>query len=255
MSASYRKDRVFALAICQAPPNLSKEAFEKKVTSIVDTILALPISQKSFLKFELNFQTGLINEHVKALGFPEGSPNVLVTVEYAAMADLFEFPTVAEGSGLPGCSAGGKNDLYGDHPAVNAFLANVETRLDRPIPKDRARLVCVLKRPENLSEEGFHQAIRGFADKLVSLPIAQRLCVHHSVWMPTSTGDAHMLALGFPASEPDVVIFMETEDQDKIFEGLMDPDVKQYVADASRELKIHVGSSFFSANVVNKINK
>ncbi|KAF7364138.1 hypothetical protein MSAN_01073000 [Mycena sanguinolenta] len=215
MSASYRKDRVFALAICQAPPNLSKEAFEKKVTSIVDTILALPISQKSFLKFELNFQTGLVNEHVKALGFPEGSPNVLVTVEYAAMADLFEL--LKDPAFLVAVQEG-KNDLYGDHPAVNAFLANVETRLDRPIPKDRARLVCVLKRPENLSEEGFHQAIRGFADKLVSLPIAQRLCVHHSVWMPTSTGDAHMLALGFPASEPDVVIFMETEDQDKIFE-------------------------------------
>ncbi|KAF7364140.1 hypothetical protein MSAN_01073200 [Mycena sanguinolenta] len=250
MSASYRKDRALSIAICKAPPNLSREAFENKFTSIVDTLVALPISQKKYLKFDLIFQTELGNEQLKALGFPEAPPSVWLTVECATVADFFE---IFEDPAFAQVVQEGKNDLYGNQPTVNAFLADVEIRIDRPA-SSRTLLVGAMQLTENLSVDEFHHRLGNSADKLVSLPIAQRVIVKYSVWRPNNAIDTHLQAMGFSTPESGAVIMIETE-HDTMLEGLMHSETEQYVLDAKRELNIHIGSSFFVGNVVNKISK
>jgi hypothetical protein len=50
---SARKDRVAVIGMWKAPPNVSKEALETEITSLVDSVLALPVAQKNYLKFEI----------------------------------------------------------------------------------------------------------------------------------------------------------------------------------------------------------
>jgi hypothetical protein len=52
MSATVRKDRV-VIGICRAPPNLSKEEF---LSRFVDSVIAVPIARKNYLKFQLTPQ-------------------------------------------------------------------------------------------------------------------------------------------------------------------------------------------------------
>ncbi|KAJ6462490.1 hypothetical protein C8R45DRAFT_1026902 [Mycena sanguinolenta] len=252
MSASYIKDRAFGVAIFKAPPNLSKDAFEKKITSIVDTLVALPISQKKFLKFDLIFQTGLGDEQLKALGFPEAPISVWMIGECAAVSDFLE---ICEDPAYMNAIQEGNNDLYGNHPIVDGFLADVEMRTGHPTSNHQTLLVGAMKRADNLSAEEFRQRLANSTDKLVSLPVAKRVVVKHSVWMPNNALDTHMRALGFPAPESGAVVMIETEHDDTMHEGLTHSDTQQYMVDAKRDLNIHIGSSFFVGNVVNKINK
>ncbi|KAJ6464926.1 hypothetical protein C8R45DRAFT_939769 [Mycena sanguinolenta] len=95
MSASYSKDRAVGIGIWQAPPNLSKEALENKLTTIVDKLVALPIAQKNYVKFEMwgpkftgiiqMFQTGLVTEELMTHGVSEGPPSVWVIAECATV--------------------------------------------------------------------------------------------------------------------------------------------------------------------------
>ncbi|KAF7337419.1 hypothetical protein MSAN_02268400 [Mycena sanguinolenta] len=159
------------------------------------------------------------------------------------------------------------NELYGQgtHPSFSTFLADVQTRIDRPGNRtstakgnqDRTRLVAAIRRPENIpTADEFHEKVRSFADKFVEYPICQRFCVKHEMWVSKGVIDSYLDALGLPAPDPDVAICMvETEHQDDMIQILSDSDVKQIMEDARHELNIHIGSSFFVANVDKKIDK
>jgi hypothetical protein len=53
MSAAHRKDRLVEIGIWKAPLNLSKEAFETKFMSIIDSLLTLPVAPKNYLKVDI----------------------------------------------------------------------------------------------------------------------------------------------------------------------------------------------------------
>jgi hypothetical protein len=111
MSASNEKDRMVAVGIYKAPANLSKEEFETKITSFVDRMLAVPIAQKNFLKFEIVcpecfildliftcitqiYQNELLNQHMKAFDLPEAPTSVWLTVEFEVSRPQVEFSSV-----------------------------------------------------------------------------------------------------------------------------------------------------------------
>jgi hypothetical protein len=73
--------------------DVSKETLETEITSLVDSVLALPIAQKNYLKFEIVcqlpcdcclmftgtgqiFQRELANQRIQDLGLPEAPPSV-----------------------------------------------------------------------------------------------------------------------------------------------------------------------------------
>ncbi|KAJ6462465.1 hypothetical protein C8R45DRAFT_1080593 [Mycena sanguinolenta] len=246
-----KQDRAFVLAVCKAPTNLSYEAFEKKFTSIVDGLLALPISQEKFLKFDIIFQTEVFDEHLKALGFPKTPPGAVVTAECATEADFLEMLKVPEFANIV---QEGRKTLYGNNPPVDAFMADVKTHIDRPA-SSRTLLVGAVPYLGD-APDSFRQAIGNFGDKLATLPIAQKL-VKYSMWnsFPNNAIATPLNALGFPTSITGAVYMIETESESTMIEVLTDSATKQYMADTIREFSIGYGSLFFAAKVVNKVNK
>ncbi|KAF7337415.1 hypothetical protein MSAN_02268000 [Mycena sanguinolenta] len=263
-SASYRKDRAVGLCICTAPPNLSNEVFENKIKAMLDAMLALPVLEKNYLKFEMLFQTGLAKEHLMAHGVTEGPPSVWLITECATVANFVE---MWQDSTLLRDFREEMSKLYGhgNHPSMNAFLADVQTRVDHPSNRtstakdkqDRTRLVAAIRRPENIhTADEFYEKVRSFADKFVEYPICKKFCVKHEMWTSNGVIDPYVTALGLPVPDPDVAIFMvEMEHYDGMIQTLSDSDVKQLAEDARDQLNVHIGSSCFVANVVNKIDK
>ncbi|KAJ7506115.1 hypothetical protein B0H11DRAFT_2220039 [Mycena galericulata] len=78
---STRKDRARAIGIWKIPSHLSKATFEKKFDAFTDALVALPIGQKHFVKFELMFQNDRLDEHLQALGLPAPEQTVVCIVE------------------------------------------------------------------------------------------------------------------------------------------------------------------------------
>jgi hypothetical protein len=56
---STAKDRVTVVAVWKAPPNVSKETLEAEITDLVDSVIALPVAQKNYLKYEIVCQITL----------------------------------------------------------------------------------------------------------------------------------------------------------------------------------------------------
>ncbi|KAF7337420.1 hypothetical protein MSAN_02268500 [Mycena sanguinolenta] len=252
MSASYSKDRDVGIGIWQAPPNLSKEAFENKLTAMVDKLVALPIVQENYVKFEMMFQTGLGTEELMTHGLSEGPPSVWVTVECATIADHLEG---WEDPAVMSVLQEGINSVYGDsRPTAHLSSGEVQTRLDRPTAGNRTRLACGLQRPDNISVDGYRKTVSAAADRFVSLPIVQQNVIKHSMWVPHNVLDSQMSAVGFSAPNANIIIMFETENQDSMIEILKDPDVKEFVDDSRHKWDIHFDSSFV-ANVVTKIEK
>ncbi|KAJ7910310.1 hypothetical protein B0H13DRAFT_1876845 [Mycena leptocephala] len=174
MSASNEKDRMVAVGIYKAPANLSKEEFETKITSFVDRMLAVPIAQKNFLKFEIIYQNELLNQHIKAFDLPEAPTSVWLTVEFETEAHCAEILTdpmfakaFAEAEEFVSCATG--------------FVADVVTRIDRPTPKDRTHLMCAFQRPDHLSSDEYRKKFEVFVDRLLALPISQKNFLKHSL--------------------------------------------------------------------------
>ncbi|KAJ7860175.1 hypothetical protein B0H13DRAFT_2355706 [Mycena leptocephala] len=248
MSASNKKDRMVAVGIYKAPANLSKEEFETKITSFVDRMLAVPIAQKNFLKFEIIYQNELLNQHIKAFDLPEAPTSVWLTVEFeteAHCAEILTDPMFAK--------AFAEAEEFVSR--ATGFVADVVTRIDRPTPKDRTHLMCAFQRPDHLSSDEYRKKFEVFVDRLLALPISQKNFLKHSLWLPNDTLDANLRDLGFPPPEPVFVVMAETDNQDRLIEWLTHSDVRAFAVDARRELGVHVGLSIFSADVVTKINQ
>ncbi|KAJ6464915.1 hypothetical protein C8R45DRAFT_1219822 [Mycena sanguinolenta] len=252
MSASYSKDRAVGIGIWQAPPNLSKEAFENKVTTMVDKLVALPIAQKNYIKFEMMFQTGLVTEELGAHGVSDGPLSVWLVTECATIAEYLE---VSEDPAVTSVFQEGLNSIYGSsRPTVKASLGEVQMRVDRPTAGNRTRLACRLQQADNFSVDGYHKTVNASADRLVGLPIVQKNVIKHSMWVPHNAMDHLVSAFDVVVPDPNPIVMIETENQDSMIEILKDSDVKQFMDDSRREWDIHVNTSFFVANVVTKID-
>ncbi|KAJ7734210.1 hypothetical protein B0H14DRAFT_2639465 [Mycena olivaceomarginata] len=249
MSASHRKDRVAALGIWKAPPNVSKEAFETKITSIVDSLLAIPVAQKNYLKFDMVLslelcstfvqcswvltqilQNGASNQHLKALGLPEAPLSVWLTCECAVGRRCVQIASnvssIADRSPFWEGAQTGKDativKLFAEAQefvsCADIFCVDIVTRLDVPTPTTRAHMMCSFRCPGHLTSNQYGPKFESFVDRLLALPIIQQNVLKYSLMV------AH-------------------------------PDIKDYVRDAMRELDIHLESSIFSADVVSKISK
>ncbi|KAJ7307759.1 hypothetical protein DFH08DRAFT_975370 [Mycena albidolilacea] len=80
MSAAHRKDRLVGIGIWKAPLNLSKGAFEIKFMSLLDSLLALPVAHKNYLKI---LQKDALNQPLLDVGIPVAPSSVWWVVEGA----------------------------------------------------------------------------------------------------------------------------------------------------------------------------
>ncbi|KAJ7887109.1 hypothetical protein B0H14DRAFT_2563058 [Mycena olivaceomarginata] len=249
MSAT--KDRVAGIGMWTAPSNLSKETLETEIMSLVDSLLALPVAQ-NYLKFEIISQRELVNPHIQALGLTEAPPSVWVVAECATEAHFAELLADAEFARL---IREKHKTLYEDHLTVNAFFVDVQTKIDRPTTRHRARVVAAYQRPQHLSRAEYHTKMDVLLDEMTAHPIIQKSAQKYSLWLPNDTLDGRLRDLGFPAVEPMAVVWAETENDERMVEILTHPEIKDYFAGAARDLHVHIGSSVFPANVMTKIDR
>ncbi|KAF7348876.1 hypothetical protein MVEN_01407700 [Mycena venus] len=254
MSASYRKDRTIIVGLCKAPPNLSKEAFESKVGEFINTAVALPASQKSnIIKLEAIFQNRLLDEHLKSLGLPGATPGVCWIAELETDSNAVELMQDPECARLVR-----EAEEFGYCTGTTIFSADIVTKIepDVPLSPDRnlTRGMAALKVPAHLSAEEFREKLEGIVDRFLALPIAEEKALKYSMYIPNENFSTNFRALGFPAPEPVVVVILDTDTEQSLVEMTTDSTVKTLVADAIRDLSIHLDSWIFSADVVTKID-
>ncbi|KAJ7800902.1 hypothetical protein B0H14DRAFT_2897700 [Mycena olivaceomarginata] len=249
---SARKDRVAVIGMWKAPPNVSKEALETEITSLVDSVLALPVAQKNYLKFEIISQRELANQHIQGLGLPEAPPSVWVMAECASeahFAELYEDATFAA------LIEEKHKTLYKDRLTANAFFVDLRTGIDSPITGSRTRVMAAYRCPDHLSPAEYYTKMEAQLEKIIARPIVKKAFQKYYLWIQNDTLDAKLRELGFPEPEPMVLLSAETENDERMAEVLTHPEFKDHMKDAIRDLHLHIESSVFFANVVTKIEK
>ncbi|KAJ7800903.1 hypothetical protein B0H14DRAFT_2897706 [Mycena olivaceomarginata] len=249
---STRKDRVAVVAEWKAPPNVSKETLETEITSLVDSILALPIAQKNYLKLEIIFQRELANQHIQGLGLPEAPPSVWVMAECASeahFAELYEDATFAA------LIEEKHKTLYKDRLTANACFVDLRTKIDSPTTTSCTRVMAAYQRPDHLSSAEYHTKMEALLEKISAHPVVKKAFQKYYLWIPNDTLDAKLRDLGFPEPDPMVLFWAETENDERMAEVLTHPEFKDHMRDAIRDLHLHIESSVFFANVVTKIEK
>ncbi|KAJ7113887.1 hypothetical protein C8R44DRAFT_855758 [Mycena epipterygia] len=78
---SLTNDRTRIVGIYPAPAHLSREEFRRQFEALVDELLALPITKKHFLRYDLLFSNTDFDEHMKPLGFRESPGTAVIVVE------------------------------------------------------------------------------------------------------------------------------------------------------------------------------
>ncbi|KAF7343159.1 hypothetical protein MVEN_01746700 [Mycena venus] len=247
MSASYQKDRVVCVGVYKTPPNLSKEELQVKAEALLDSLLAVPIAQKNYVKFEINIQNPLLDEHLKALGFPQAQPDVWVTGECETEAKFEEILKDPEFAKLI------QEAEHLEHFSV--FFADVVTKVDIPTAKNGVRVICALKPPVHLSSNDFHHKTEAILDRFLALPVTQGKTTRLSLLRQNTNMATTLQETGFPAADPVLVVVYEAETQEALVESATHSSVKMLASDAFRDINAHLGSSTFAVDVITKIDK
>ncbi|KAJ6562218.1 hypothetical protein B0H19DRAFT_1233922, partial [Mycena capillaripes] len=194
MPPSARKDRFYVIIIHKVPQHLSKKEFEDKVEAIVDAAVLVPLVQKNLLKVEMIFQTGKLDDHVEAFGFPPRENAVLLALQ-SETAD--QFSAVLKDPEVLEVFKKGKE--FGLHNGSFGLAADVVPKIDNPTPRDRIHLICVYKASPNVSPD-HDQKFDAMLDNFVALPGLQKNVVNFEMWRNNKSLDDHIRAFGYSAA-------------------------------------------------------
>ncbi|KAJ7029823.1 hypothetical protein C8F04DRAFT_639374 [Mycena alexandri] len=255
MPASNPKDRVTVISIREVPPHLSKEAFETNVRALADSLMALPVCKKNFLRYDLIFQTPSLDANLRALGFLESRPHVLSIAECESSdhwAEILADPEfariVTEGEKFGFCSS------------ARAFFADVATKIDSSAAAvDPTCLFAVFKAPTRLPQQEYFQKLDELVDRALALPICKKVFSKYSMHLPSNVDmnlqniDSMLRALDLPAPEPGAVFITEVSSSGDLVELLAHPDIQKFAMEAMHEIEIHVNGVASLGNVEAKV--
>ncbi|KAF7333199.1 hypothetical protein MVEN_02385800 [Mycena venus] len=77
-----RQNTFSVVGVMKVPTHLTKDDFEKKVETLLDTIFELPIAKGKLIKYEMFIQTTHIDDHIPHLGLPQPQPTLVVREEW-----------------------------------------------------------------------------------------------------------------------------------------------------------------------------
>ncbi|KAJ7809706.1 hypothetical protein B0H14DRAFT_2607866 [Mycena olivaceomarginata] len=272
--SSTTTERSCFIGIHKAPPDLSREEFEAKAGAIVDAIVALPVVQKNLLKLEIISQNTLMGKHMEVLGLPEPAPTVLMSFEYESLDNLdamLKDPALRK--------VFEESDDFGFRKHATAYAADVYTKVDVSDVTAGATVIGVFTSPPQFSEDQLRQKIKEVMDNITDQSI-QNLFSHYSVvdpslflnsslqsdvqndyqWMQNDAVEKHLLALGFPAPKPLVVVRCETQHLNHVKEIFEHSEVSRLAKELIRDLGFHrdsdsvTESCCFSGDVATKLN-
>ncbi|KAJ6556656.1 hypothetical protein DFH09DRAFT_1164893 [Mycena vulgaris] len=251
MSASARKDRVYLLGIHPAPSHLSKQEFDTKINSFIDSILSTPAAKRLLPRADLFFQKDGLDDSITTFRLP-GSAAVVCIVRY-------EFE-----------SHDHLVELLHDHEFLDVFLGNDSEEIafhtlatmytSTPITKiakapldlgtqDRKHLWIVFPNPGVQSDEKFDQS----ADLFAALPVVQANLVNHTLWVPSKEIDSPFHELGRRPADPTFIVTFEAETWEHLKTVVLDAEYKDLVLEAIKDLGMNQGFSV-AADAVSKFN-
>ncbi|KAJ7750021.1 hypothetical protein B0H14DRAFT_2636282 [Mycena olivaceomarginata] len=280
MSTTYRKDRAVVFGIWRAPPSLLKRGLrgQDDHTCAVWTLLALPVAQKNYLKFEIILlkilQTKHVNEHLQVLGLPEAPPSVwLVAERECATTSIFMLP---------------RRPMPIDTLKVNVSVRDGPTVLELNNDGGWQRTTREMKaKSKSIECERWYRfySRKGEGGKeryqMLHMPKSTNITKYGSSGEQGSSpfcgnfrrrhvfknrrdanqdlcGD-HTVAHGFLVHNVDhmaeIVAFLARSVGSDHKLQLSHPKIKDYAVDATRGLSVHVGSSIFCPEVVMKVTK
>ncbi|KAJ7199763.1 hypothetical protein GGX14DRAFT_572480 [Mycena pura] len=284
MPASTRKDRCFGLAIDHAPAHLSREEFRANVEAMYDSLVALPVSQRNYLKFDFVsvllyrsvqvrfrsmpqiFPNNGLSTHAKALGIGEPPTCVWVRSESESVDNLSEMIADEEFKKI---LAMGKN------PADSfAFSADVVTGVNvaSTSPDAALRIMFLAKAPHGMAEEEFHTKFASLFYRFLELPACRKHLLKCSYWKQNTNIVDDLRTLNYRQVEPAIVVMSEVQTWNQITEASQDPTSTagspsdcafqimeapelKILADELENLGPNVETWCFTADVVTKIDR
>ncbi|KAJ7909007.1 hypothetical protein B0H13DRAFT_2330856 [Mycena leptocephala] len=243
MPSSALKDHFHFMVMHKIPPHISKTEFETKLEALIDEALQIPSIQKNLLKIEMNFQEDVLDEHVKAFGFPPREPVVFIEVHCETVDHLLaETPR-------PGNSSKKAKNSY---PQA---AADVVAKRDNPAPRDAAHLFCVYNVPPHISSRKFEhdQNFEGFIDNFLAIPKVKK-----NFWKHNNMLDDHIRALGYAEAGPIFIHHAIVENWDSALEMMEDPEAQQFVmnaGNAGKDFDLKTDGYVFHGRVVTKVDK
>ncbi|KAJ7356553.1 hypothetical protein DFH08DRAFT_460275 [Mycena albidolilacea] len=195
-----------------------------------------------------------MGKHMEVLGLPEPAPTVLMSFEYESLDNL---DAMLKDSALRKVFE--ESDDFGFRKHATAYAADVYTKVDVSDVTAGATVIGVFTSPPQFSEDQLRQRIKEAMDNITDQSI-QNLFSYYSVWMQNDAVEKHLLALGFPAPKPLVVVRCETEHLNHMKEIFEHSEVSRLAKELIRDLGFHrdsdsVTESYcFSGDVATKLN-
>ncbi|KAJ7916398.1 hypothetical protein B0H13DRAFT_2323502 [Mycena leptocephala] len=249
--------RTCFISIHKAPPNLSREEFERKAGALGDAIAVLPVAQTNLLKLDIISQNTLMDEHMKGVGLPVPGSTVVMSAEYESL-DHLDGARMLKDPALQKLFT--ESDDFGFRKHATAFAADVYTVVDAPDVTAGLHVICVYGCPPQLSADLFGQKMKGLMEKIASQSIRDNFS-HYSLWLQNDAVDKHLQALGYPAPKPLLVVRADSEHLDHMKEIFEHSEVARLLKEGIRDLGFHRDSDdpteacCFSADIATKINK
>ncbi|KAJ7776297.1 hypothetical protein B0H16DRAFT_1879650 [Mycena metata] len=259
------EDPITLVVIHEPRPHLSKHVFNSKCRALADAIMALPVCQMNFLKYDYIFQTSSLDANLGSFGFPESRPRVLTIKKCETPEHWEEVRRNPEFKRLIG-------EKWG---SCHTFFANVVKQVNTPATGDSVFIFSILKAPARHSPEEFSSRLKEIVDRGVALPISQKIYVKHLILFPSNIdldlqNANHMLrALGLSAfgrprrrsqcKQTAVTHFTPysqfacAQSREDFVELLDDPALKQWGREAMPQVEYHVSGVSFLAGVDSRV--
>ncbi|KAF7367817.1 Zn(2)-C6 fungal-type domain-containing protein [Mycena sanguinolenta] len=254
MSASARKDYCNFLTIHPVPSGISKQEYERKHSTWLDTVAQTPVAQRNMLKITMFIQEDALAESIGRLEMPSPTPTV---VTHIVFEDVENFKEIARDQTFKALVDQAKE--FGYHKGASLFTADVVLKLDdiESESQERKHAMGIFKIPPGLPKDKFEQKVEAFVDGAMAMPIAREKFLNYTIWYQNSEVDAEVEGLGLPTAESLVVAMTEVETFDRAVELITDPAMAQYVTTTltAKDFPLHVDGDFFGAKAIVKLNK
>ncbi|KAJ7437981.1 hypothetical protein B0H11DRAFT_1935507 [Mycena galericulata] len=225
MSTSTRKDRCIGFSIHRAPANVSRKDFEAKAAVLVESLVALPVTQRNCVKFDLN---DALDGFLEAQGLLDAKQKTSVWIMLMCecesadhFTEVYNFPYFFTPPTHDACcqmlqDPEAANLIFSSHKesgyaaTSSASSVDVTTKLDIPAPvENRARAIGVFNAPPHMSTKQFHKEIESLTDSLLGLPFVMPAMIEKTLLWCTMNWD-HIIDF---AQEPAVKKLVMGDDE------------------------------------------
>ncbi|KAJ7609165.1 hypothetical protein FB45DRAFT_945591, partial [Roridomyces roridus] len=242
---SANKTYCTAFGIHLVPAGTTLQDFEAKCQTLITSLLALPVAQNNYLKFDILTQNDTAKNALSVLGFPAPQPAVYLRAYLATVANWTAIHLDADYMKLLS-----EAQSWGFQTGASVFLSNLVTKLEDTI-LDTNAILGIHQVGQDMAELGidmdkFFQMLSAVATAFLDLgSLIPNFPINT---MGLLNGNADAAASGYASSQPAVISITECNSLTTDLSGNF--EVKAFVAQAVETLSgVHTFCSIDVNNV------